>query len=187
MKSLSRLRLLATPWTAAYQAPPSMGFSRREYWSGVPRGYRTAGLWFCFRPHYPFMLSRPSPPSALRACSSVLGRRSERSLWSPCDHEKGWSSPVSEDVTLPMLRDPASSAPSLLLSLEPPPVSAPRHSLPCLPAPGRRRSGTLRLRASPTHLQIPPSPFPCSSSDACQIFSPGLWCTRLHNFSHLLC
>ena len=36
MKSFSRVRLLATPWTAAYQAPPSMGFSRQEYWSGVP-------------------------------------------------------------------------------------------------------------------------------------------------------
>ena len=36
MKSLSRVRLLASPWTAAYQAPPSMGFSRQEYWSGVP-------------------------------------------------------------------------------------------------------------------------------------------------------
>ena len=36
MKALSRVRLLATPWTAAYQAPPSMGFSRQEYWSGVP-------------------------------------------------------------------------------------------------------------------------------------------------------
>ena len=35
-KSLSRVRLLATPWTTAYQAPPSMGFSRQEYWSGVP-------------------------------------------------------------------------------------------------------------------------------------------------------
>ena len=32
----SRVRLSATPWTAAYQAPPSMGFSRQEYWSGVP-------------------------------------------------------------------------------------------------------------------------------------------------------
>ena len=32
--SLSRVWLLATPWTAAYQAPPSMGFSRQEYWSG---------------------------------------------------------------------------------------------------------------------------------------------------------
>ena len=36
VKSLSHIRLLATPWTAAYQAPPSMGFSRQEYWSGVP-------------------------------------------------------------------------------------------------------------------------------------------------------
>ena len=36
VKSLSRVRLLATPWTPAYQAPPSMGFSRQEYWSGVP-------------------------------------------------------------------------------------------------------------------------------------------------------
>ena len=35
-KSLSCVRLLATPWTAAYQAPPSMGFSRQEYWSGMP-------------------------------------------------------------------------------------------------------------------------------------------------------
>ena len=34
--SLSRVWLCATPWTAAYQAPPSMGFSRQEYWSGVP-------------------------------------------------------------------------------------------------------------------------------------------------------
>ena len=36
VKSLSRVQLLATPWTAAHQAPPSMGFSRQEYWSGVP-------------------------------------------------------------------------------------------------------------------------------------------------------
>ena len=36
MKSLGRVQLLVTPWTTAYQAPPSMGFSRQEYWSGVP-------------------------------------------------------------------------------------------------------------------------------------------------------
>ena len=35
VKSLSRVRLLATPWTAAYQAPPSMGFSRQEYWDQI--------------------------------------------------------------------------------------------------------------------------------------------------------
>ena len=36
VKSLSRVQPSATPWTAAHQAPPSMGFSRQEYWSGVP-------------------------------------------------------------------------------------------------------------------------------------------------------
>ena len=36
VESLGRVRLLATPWTEAYQAPPSMGFSRQEYWCGVP-------------------------------------------------------------------------------------------------------------------------------------------------------
>ena len=36
MKSLSRVRLFVTPWTAAYQAPQSMEFSRKEYWSGLP-------------------------------------------------------------------------------------------------------------------------------------------------------
>ena len=36
VKSLSHVRLFVTPWTVAYQAPPSMGFSRQEYWSGLP-------------------------------------------------------------------------------------------------------------------------------------------------------
>ena len=52
VKSLSRVRLLATPWTAAHQAPPSIGFSRQEYWSGLPllspewhgRYYQSVGM-----------------------------------------------------------------------------------------------------------------------------------------------
>ena len=36
VKSLSHVQLFATPWTAAYQSPPSVGFSRQEYWSGEP-------------------------------------------------------------------------------------------------------------------------------------------------------
>ena len=36
VKSLSCVRLFVTPWTVAYQAPPSVGFSRQEYWSGLP-------------------------------------------------------------------------------------------------------------------------------------------------------
>ena len=48
-KSLSRVRLLVTPWTTAYQAPPSMGFSRQEYWSGLPLPspfYTCSTLWY---------------------------------------------------------------------------------------------------------------------------------------------
>ena len=44
VKSLSRVQLLATPCTAAYQAPPSMGFSRQEYWSGVPLPLQSKSL-----------------------------------------------------------------------------------------------------------------------------------------------
>ena len=36
VKSLSRVQLFVIPWTVAYQPPPSMGFSRQEYWSGLP-------------------------------------------------------------------------------------------------------------------------------------------------------
>ena len=46
VKSFSRVWLFATPWTVAYQAPPSMGFSRQEYWSGLP---------------YPFPVDLPDP------------------------------------------------------------------------------------------------------------------------------
>ena len=49
VKLLSRVRLLATPWTAAYQAPLSMGFSRQEYWSGLPLPSPGDSLWGCKR------------------------------------------------------------------------------------------------------------------------------------------
>ena len=48
VKSLSRAQLLATPWTAAYHAPPSMWFSRQEYWSGVPLPSLNYGLFVLF-------------------------------------------------------------------------------------------------------------------------------------------
>ena len=46
VKSLSRVWLFTTPWIAAYQAPPSMGFSRQEYWSGVPLPSLIGHLYF---------------------------------------------------------------------------------------------------------------------------------------------
>ena len=48
VKSPSRVWLLVTPWTAAYQAPPPMGFSRQEYWSGVPLPSPTHSIVFPF-------------------------------------------------------------------------------------------------------------------------------------------
>ena len=55
-KSLSCVRLFATPWTAAYQAPPSMGFSRQEYWSGLPlpspvKTFKLSQTWLFIRYH----------------------------------------------------------------------------------------------------------------------------------------
>ena len=44
LSCFSHVRLCATPWTAAYQAPPSMGFSRQEYWNGLPLPSPSTGL-----------------------------------------------------------------------------------------------------------------------------------------------
>ena len=69
VKLLSRVRLLATPWTAAYQAPPSMGLSRQEYWSGVPllspvfAGLPTINQAFHTASFLPFTLPPFTPPS----------------------------------------------------------------------------------------------------------------------------
>ena len=53
VKSLGRVRLFATPWTVAYQAPPSMGFSRQGYWSGLPFPFPGSeeGVWYSFNFH----------------------------------------------------------------------------------------------------------------------------------------
>ena len=85
MKSLSRVRLFATPWTVACQAPPSMEFSRQEYWSGLPLpspgnlpnpgtepGYSMIYIHLCiyhpmklFQSKYGIFLSLPKVPSCL--------------------------------------------------------------------------------------------------------------------------
>ena len=50
VKSLSRVWLVATPWTAAYQAPLSMGFSRQKYWSGLPLPSLLHLVWYSLGP-----------------------------------------------------------------------------------------------------------------------------------------
>ena len=59
LKSLSRVRLFATPWNAAYQAPPSMGVSRQEYWSGVPLPSPCNLIFTCnYKLHITFLLCK---------------------------------------------------------------------------------------------------------------------------------
>ena len=88
VKSVSRVRLLATPWIAAYQAPLSMGFSRQEYWSGVPLPSLTLSLHYqiyfiCFnyilllnipKMIYRFMLSKINYVN-FWACVSLVAQR----------------------------------------------------------------------------------------------------------------
>ena len=58
VKSLSRVRLLATPWTVAYQAPPSMEISRQEYWSGLPLpSLIFVCIWYLLIPNSQFILT----------------------------------------------------------------------------------------------------------------------------------
>ena len=69
VKSLSHVRLLATPWTAAYQAPPSMGFSRQDYWSGVPS------------PSLSYLAS-PAQNATVQTASHLMFKRENICVWS---------------------------------------------------------------------------------------------------------
>ena len=74
MKSESPVRLLATPWTAAYQAPLSMGFSRQESWSGVPSPSLVGRAMMLQFPKWSDAdaVSRPSPTEGAIPGSSLL-------------------------------------------------------------------------------------------------------------------
>ena len=82
VKSLSRVRLFGTPWTAAHQAPPPVGFSRQEYWSGVPSPSPILEGWiFCL---LSFCLH--SGPAKMTLSTSILKVCSPNffpSMWDP--------------------------------------------------------------------------------------------------------
>ena len=69
VKSLSHVLLFVTPWTVAYHAPPSMGFSRQEYWSGVPKIYMIA---LFHLPEIFFLPTLSYPQSSLRDKTDIL-------------------------------------------------------------------------------------------------------------------
>ena len=90
-KLLSRVWLFATPWTAAYQAPPSVGFSRQEYWSGVPSPslidmHVFPLSWTLFPPS-----SSPYPSSFFHCTEILESRPSSHQAWKPC--RVGWNVP----------------------------------------------------------------------------------------------
>ena len=91
VKSLSCVWLLATPWTVAYQAPPSMGFSRQEYWSGVPLpslasapAARQLERWTCAEKVRNLQVQRyPLTPSSVNISDTGnLWEKLDPSLWS---------------------------------------------------------------------------------------------------------
>ena len=82
MKLLSRVQLLATPWTAACQAPPSMGFSRQEYWGGLP-------LWLL---SLLILLQRLLCPSVIESVlTAVVGSISSDGSSSSSTSDVGWN------------------------------------------------------------------------------------------------
>ena len=81
VKSLSHARLLATPWTAAYQAPPSMGFSRQEYWSGVSLP----------SPRYSLILLLLSHFSRVQLCATPWTAAQQAPLSSVFCRQEHWS------------------------------------------------------------------------------------------------
>ena len=74
VKSLGRIQLLATPWTAAYQAPPSMGFSRQEYWSGVslPSPARAFFLFSCLFHFIKFQMYKNYKYKPKNSCTAFV-------------------------------------------------------------------------------------------------------------------
>ena len=84
MKSLGRFRPSATPWTAAFQAPPSMGFSRQEYWIGVPL---SSPRIMAIHGEIPKSMSLESFPGHARLLSSLARHLSLDAFYMPVTHK----------------------------------------------------------------------------------------------------
>ena len=78
VKSLSRVWLLVTPWTAAYQASPSVGFSRQEYWSGVPL---PSPMWNHIQRQNIYLLYHSNTISLYRGCDRLYFPKVATSLY----------------------------------------------------------------------------------------------------------
>ena len=116
-KSLSHVWLFMTLWTAAYQAPPSMGFSRQEYWSGVPSpspGFCHTSTWISHKDTYvPSLLNlpvtshpTPSHPSRLLHIGLSSLSHAANSHWLSTLHMVNMLPHYSLHFTHPLLTPP---------------------------------------------------------------------------------
>ena len=123
VKSLSRVWLLATPWTAAYQAPPSMGFSRQEYWSGVPLPSPSPQLLVTISILFSYQAYRHQ---GLCNCPFVLDFSFSRKLRDRLTHlQAAGLTSLFPDVFHPVSIITAPYVPSILLCFIPPPALSP--------------------------------------------------------------
>ena len=90
VKSLSRVWLLATPWTAAYQAPLPMGFSRQEYWSGLPLPSPEGKLWQTYKPRQHIKKQKHHFANKGPYSQSCGFSSSRVRIWE-LDHKEGWA------------------------------------------------------------------------------------------------
>ena len=71
VKLLSRVQLFVTPWTVAYPAPPSMEFSRQEYWSGLPFPSPKIYMLFLFLLHFKLSIDSAAAAKSLQSCLTL--------------------------------------------------------------------------------------------------------------------
>ena len=90
VKSLSHVQLSATPWTAAYQAPPSMGFSRQEYWSGVPALGRQKWIRLCPVEAHRLAWEASISQYTMKKCPQSWYSRHGETPENPQEEEKGY-------------------------------------------------------------------------------------------------
>ena len=138
VKSLSHVWLLATPWTAAYQAPPSMGFSRQEYWSGLPLpspmsisiSQLIPTCTLLSRQSFQLLLSSPTLNLILASLEGLESSGSNQSTCFPTlicwSNTKGPSSQSQLPHPFPLL---LSSPKPWLLAFQPPNFSVPTRGL----------------------------------------------------------
>ena len=117
VKTLSHVQLLATPWTAAYQAPPSMGFSRQEYWSGLPLPSLNLcmdqSLYFSHLLHLFLNLCPPQDSEHLEGRYDVLCLH-HTVQWGFCCHRAGSLWGFTGWVILTLQEQPSFCAPHIL-------------------------------------------------------------------------